>query len=687
MSYLLLFILKSNTMKKILLFCLVLVNGFFVSGQVLQKFPAGFQKANVPGWLKNYHTKVPYREAGIDNQAPFTTQTIPRNIARFSNTTPADETWVGDTYYDLQTNHSISNHLCVNHDGTISAAWNYSPNAQTTTTPPYPQRGSGYNYWDGTNLLYPIGPVSRQENFRTGFTNIVVTPVSELLISHASVGATGSNQIAVTMRMGKGAGPWTTSYPWGQAYDSWPKAVAAGSNGANNNVYVIFQGSGNSSTSSSPNIIAGQNGPIYFSRSTDGGISWEPKRIIDLIDSNYYAGFSGDCYSIDARGNDVAISFGEMTTDVGILKSTDGGVTWTKKIIQKHPIPFYAFCNCATFYIPNAQDTVVDTVYSNSGDSKILIDNSGMCHVWFSDFNYHDADSLDGYYNRHDGTDGLSYWNETMAEDTGGARSYVTIAAAQDFNGNGIIDFATGDSTDTTVFCTTRVLTGQYGGGITIMPSAGIDASGRIYLTYATIDESADTSFFELYRHIYMMTLAPPYNPADWSYPYDIIPSIANGGNGRHQEGAFACTGRFVDSLYAYVLYQRDTVPGHSISPLGTCDHINNFGNPNDIILTKVSTATVGLLTNNQNELFVSQNYPNPATGMTYININLKKSTDLQFEVYDIIGKNVYSETRKRLDAGNHTIPFNTANLEPGIYNYTVIAGGQKASRQMIVQK
>ena len=83
-----------------------------------------------------------------------------------------------------------------------------------------------------------------------------------------------------------------------------------------------------------------------------------------------------------------------------------------------------------------------------------------MCHVWFSDYAYYAPDSS-AYFALDYKIDGLSYWNENMAEDTGGARSFVTIASSQDFNGNGMIDIPV----DTFTNCTIRNPWGDYGGG------------------------------------------------------------------------------------------------------------------------------------------------------------------------------------------------------------------------------
>lgn len=642
-------------------------------GQVANYYPNGFRRAHLPAALQNKSITVHRNSKLIDNQVPpiFNTTGVPLKIAGPLQPISLEDP-VGCTFYDLQTNNSISNRIVVNDDGTISAVWTTSPTSLPSTTPPYPDRGTGYRYWDGTTWNSTLCPSTREENSRTGFTNIAVTSTGkELIIAHQAVSGTGGfNSIAVSRRATKGTGAWTFSTPFGlTSHDTWPKACAAG-----DYVYAIWQGSGAGANTATPApIVAGQSGPIFFTRSQDGGINWDPKIVPTPIDSDYYEGFGGDSYAIDAHDSIVCISFGDTYTDIGLIKSTDYGVTWTKKIVQTHPIPHYT----DSIKTDLNADGINDTLYTNSGDSKVLVDNDGMCHVWFSGLFYWNDSIGDGSYSLKWGTDSLEYWNENMATD-----AYVPIAATQDFNGNDTIDVPQ----DTSTNCTNTLSWGNYGGGLTQMPSAGIDNNGTIYLTYQAINESADTlTFHQLHRQVYMMTLPRPYDPINWTYPYNIIPDTANGGYGEFQEGVFACVGRHVDA-YAHVVYQRDEAPGHALATAGTCDNFHNLGNSSEIIVVKVDAATVGIKSATQNNLFVSQNYPNPVKGMTYINVGLKKASDIKFEVFDLIGKSVYSENRKQANTGTHTINLNTSSFRPGIYTYTVSADGQKTTRKMIVQ-
>lgn len=220
--------------------------------------------------------------------------------------------------------------------------------------------------------------------------------------------------------------------------------------------------------------------------------------------------------------------------------------------------------------------------------------------------------------------------------------------------------------------------------GITQMPSAAVAPNGIIYLTYQTINELADTTqYHQAHTHIYIISSSD--KGVTWSYPYNIVPMIADGGNGEFQEAVFATMAKTVDN-YVYVLYQRDSAPGTALYFAGTCEKDNNSGFASDIVFTRLDAALVNANTMNSNGLFVSQSYPNPTTGFAYINISTKTVADLAIRVTDMLGKVVYSEVKTNVASGGTTLTLNTSSWNSGLYTYTIISGSQKASRQMIVQ-
>lgn len=82
----------------------------------------------------------------------------------------------------------------------------------------------------------------------------------------------------------------------------------------------------------------------------------------------------------------------------------------------------------------------------------------------------------------------------------------------------------------------------------------------------------------------------------------------------------------------------------------------------------------------------VSQNYPNPANGETYVTVNLANSVPLSMEVYSLTGQRVLSEDYGISSQGTHTLTINASQLPSGVYFYTVTAGESKMTRKMIVE-
>lgn len=663
-------------MKKGLLICLSMAFGLGVFAQGVARLPQGFRKAEVPAALKSRTIKAPYRVKDSDLSGVPLNNLKSRRYAgpesHFIHSDPtAYEYLVGYSYYDLQTNASASSRIIYNDDNTVAVAWTFSPD-DIQTPSLFPNRGTGYNYSTdgGDTWQFPTvigvqqGPSARTESTRTGFTNIVNTSSgSEMSISHG----TSPTGMTLNYRPAKGTGAWTLSYPWGTGgNDTWAKTASDG-----DNVYAIWQGSGTTNTP-----VDGQDGPIYFTKSTDGGVTWSTKSVLTEIDSTYYLGFGGDEYGIDAYNHTVAIVVGSQMTDLVLLKSTDDGATWTKTIIYQHPIPMY---DLNTQISDTNGDGTVDTLTTPCGDNALLIDNNGMVHVWFSDFRWYCDLSTPGSYNYFPSTDGLEYWNENMA--TGG---FVMIAAAEDLNGNGELDVPLDET------CSGPGLAwGNYRGGLTQMPSAGIERStGNIYVSYQTIDELADTALWhQAHRHIYVIGTYD--GGANWTTPIDIVPSIAMGGDGENQEAVFATMAKNVVSGLGYVVYQRDPYPGSFVvsnTATTTCDYLNNIHNTSDIVFARVNVNWVGVDDLNNENMFVSQNYPNPATSSTSIRVTLKKSADIVINITDILGKTVYSQTISDSPAGTREITINTADWNSGVYSYTVTSGSQRSSQTMIVK-
>src|ERR1043165_997654 len=72
------------------------------------------------------------------------------HISKTSGVRNLTTTIIGSTVYDLQSNGAISTRLW-NNAGKLSAVWTYS----NGSPPSYPDRGTGYAYYDGTTWSPP----------------------------------------------------------------------------------------------------------------------------------------------------------------------------------------------------------------------------------------------------------------------------------------------------------------------------------------------------------------------------------------------------------------------------------------------------------------------------------------------------------------------------------------------------
>ncbi len=602
---------------------------------------------------------IPLRQAqGGINETPFNTNpslglVAPTKAYRASST--ITEQSIGLTTYDLQTNSAIMNRLLKHNDGTISATWTIIPPGGASAS-----RGTGYNYFDGTS--WGPAPAAKVEpTQRTGFTNVVVTPSGrEMVIAHSST-APG---MLITSRPQKGTGAWTEdpTVLGAVGTDTWAKAINGGANGET--VHALWN-----ANSAGAN---GQDFSVYYSRSLDGGVTWPILRtVLADLDSSKYAGFGGDAYSIDTKGDTVVFVVGDFDTDLILMRSTDNGVTWTSTVIQ----PFFqALYDDATDSFPDLDGNgTSDRMEGCSGDAHVMIDNLGKVHVWWSNVLMTDTSAADllGYF--PNSIDGLLYWNDGFAV----GQAPDTIAFALDgINGNGTLDIPQAGLGGGNGM-------GGYRGSVTQMPTSGVDANNNIYVAYQTYCEDCDTTAFNTgHKHIYM--IASSNQGATWSNPTDIdqTPDLLN------QEDVFACVAKNVDANCIHVIYQRDAAPGHSLSANATEAGWNSA--PSEIIYACVTPSDIlGVKAVNKNNAVagLSQNTPNPAEGKTTINYNVAANASVvSFTVTDVLGNVVYTENKGTVNAGAYSVVLDTETMNSGVYFYTLTVNNQKETKKMMVK-
>lgn len=537
---------------------------------------------------------------------------------------------VGLSTYQLQSNSSVQNRIVFS-GGTVSATWTWS------NTGTWADRGTGYVFHDGTS--FSPAPTARIEGVRTGWPSMMVLGNGgEAVITHNTAGS----NLMLTNRPAKGTGAWTdnatiiaSAAPYG---NFWPRATTGGTDG--NSIHLISI-SNPVDPSSNPVYFNGQQGCLTYSRSQDGGATFDILHNVPTQhNSSNYVGFSADSYAIDARGTTVAYVVGGEMNDLFLMKSTDNGSTWTKTNIMNFPIPMFV-----DQLTDVDGDGNIDTITTNDGTVALLIDQNDDVHVWFGNMRVINDDSTDAQYSFFPGTLGLMYWNENM-----GTSAPVMIGSAEDIDGSTTLDV-----TDW----------GSYYNSLSSFPSAGIDGNNTIHLTFSSIIEFTDFGNGKSFRNIYHMSTSD--GGMTWTPQVRINPDDFN-------DQVWCSVARNAEPTCVRMIYQSDYAPGHGVQSTNP-DYADNGGVVADEYYACLDPTT-GVADVINVEEMVSV-YPNPANNQ----FNIATINPMQtVEIYNSMGNLVAS-----LGNINATkVSYDANNLASGIYLINITSGNQKITKQLI---
>ena len=458
---------------------------------------------------------------------------------------------IGYTTYDLQSNGSVQNRLDVHDDGTMSAGWTMSKEFNTT----YSDRGTGYNYFDGTSwinqIVQPTDQVDRIETSRVGWASVFgLGNGEERVITHS----TSLNVLNQASRTSIGTGAWTDANI-GEFYMIWNRSVAGGLDGNTIHMIALTEPMG---TGWSGSLYNGLNGALLYFRSQDGGAIWDIDTMqLPTMDTAHFLGFSADDYAISAKGETVVVAYFNDWGDSFIVKSTDNGDSWTNTTFLNFPHDKYAIDEGLDL----DSDGILDQVYSTDNSGALIIDDQGMAHVFYGIMMYADDDLSDGSSSWFPLTNGIAYWNESYGADNtpptvhaGDTSLWYSdmmndhwIAEAPDLNGDpnvGGVDEVGGYA--------------LYYRSQASMPSAGLSSNGEIYMTFSGYTETVDNGS-QVFRHIYVTKSTD--GGTTWKTPVDITPHDDWDGM---QECVYGSLSPVVDDKLR-LIYQLDFEPGLAV--------------------------------------------------------------------------------------------------------------------------
>ncbi|MFH1160707.1 MAG: T9SS type A sorting domain-containing protein [bacterium] len=551
-----------------------------------------------------------------------------------------------NSMYDMQTNAAEQNRFYLYPDGTMAGVA-----TMAHTDNPFSDRGTGYNYFDGT--VWPGPPAARIESVRTGWPSYApLGPNGEIVVAHQSA----TLPLIISRRDTKGTGAWTQTElgpPTGASGVLWNRTVTNGAD--HNNVHIIAM---TSPVANGGVAWNGLDGALIYNRSTDGGDTWDGWLQLDGMTSTEYLSFPGDGYAwAEPLGNTIAFTTGDSWQDQFLMKSTDNGDTWTKTLIWE------------SLYNLWAGGTPTDTFYCPDGCSALALDQTGKAHLLFGlQRGNGDASGAKYFYPY---TDGLIYWNEDMPE------------LPQDLDPDTL--FAHGNYIgwvpDTMIYYDGDLA--YYYNSLSSFPTLEIDENNLIFAVWASVVLNLDPDNY-LRRHLFAR--ASIDGGASWR---ENIPDITDDFLYTWSECVFPFVAQTSDDKL-YVLMQEDEyagiyLRGMSGAPGQTAPTTNNM-----ILLTPTKIEIIdpqpGINEKDNASFTVSQNYPNPVKDRTLITANLTKSGNLFLVITNVVGQKVLDVQKGNVSAGSHQFTIDGSQLNTGVYFYTVKVDNTSVTKKMIVE-
>jgi len=101
----------------------------------------------------------------------------------------------------------------------------------------------------------------------------------------------------------------------------------------------------------------------------------------------------------------------------------------------------------------------------------------------------------------------------------------------------------------------------------------------------------------------------------------------------------------------------------------------------NSTIETSFATLELPLTTGIDDEIdmpnvfSLKQNYPNPFNASTTISYSLPEGSNVNIDIFDIMGRKIETLVTGHQSAGEHSIVWNASNVSSGVYLYRITAG------------
>jgi len=154
--------------------------------------------------------------------------------------------------------------------------------------------------------------------------------------------------------------------------------------------------------------------------------------------------------------------------------------------------------------------------------------------------------------------------------------------------------------------------------------------------------------------------------------------------------------GEFFPSNYCVMLYspgynvKTECIHRGSVEPFPPCSGgaslflSLSYGT---IYMSKISTDVKDEEAPQPQSFELKPNYPNPFNPATEIEFVLAAPAAVQLDVFDVLGRHVANLARRHLEAGSHTVRWDSGDAAAGVYFYRLRVGDDSRTQKMLLLK
>jgi len=194
-------------------------------------------------------------------------------------------------------------------------------------------------------------------------------------------------------------------------------------------------------------------------------------------------------------------------------------------------------------------------------------------------------------------------------------------------------------------------------------------------MTFQTIDLAGDQGILESQQGALYVSVGNAGTDDNYVYMAQAYSTLSDEDTPSYIFHPFSNTGLNWAPFNAVTDAQGDLIFGGLVVPIRATIDLNAGSTDLEDDFTLPSTVSL------------SQNYPNPFNPSTSIRFSIPASSDVQLNVFDMLGRQVASLVHGLLPAGEHGVMFDASDLGSGIYLYSITTPSQKVTRTMTLVK